>query len=313
MRPRRREWAPAGAVLALALTAACAPSGRSATGPSSPPAASPKTPVVSASALPSPVTPPGRKYVIGVIGDYGFDALPVRQVVRAMRGFDGGRPLDAVATTGDNAYCCGTAEQARFARRLLDPVLRGGTKLYPSLGNHDVYTDGGPSFMNAFPMAKRWYTANVGPVQLVVLDSTRTSSRTQLAFLRGVLATPRPGSFRVVLFHHPGWSCSAHPPEPGVVQRWLPIFGDDVDLVLAGHNHTYERFSGLDGTTYVTTGGGGAKLYASSALTCRGTGKVRFVRTAHHAVRLVATRASLRVDAVGLDGKTFDSVTLAPR
>lgn len=308
MRPRPREWAVAAAVLTLVLTA-CTPSGGPRAVPSSPPPTSAsRTP----SARPS-TTPPGRRYVIGVLGDYGLDALPVRQVVQSMRAFNGGRVLDAVATTGDNAYCCGTADQARFARRLLDPLLRGGTPLYPALGNHDVHTDGGPSFMNAFPMKERWYTAEVGPVQLVVLDSTRTDSAEQLRFLRGVLAKPRPGSFRVVLFHHPGWSCSAHPPEPGVVRRWLPILGDGVDLVLAGHNHTYERFEGLGGTTYITTGGGGARLYASSALTCRGTGRVRFVRTAHHALRLVATRTSLRVDAVGIDGQTFDSVTLTPR
>ena len=310
MRRRRREWAAAVAVLAAV---ACGSPGRTA--PTVPPTTAAASPVVklpgSATAAPSPTTPPGRPYVLGVVGDYGIDRQPARDVVKAMTRFRSGRALDAVLTTGDNAYCCGTATQARFARSLLEPL--DPAPIYAALGNHDVHTDGGPSFMKAFPLTRRWYDVTVGPVQVVVLDSTRTTDAAQLRYLREVLATPRPGTFRIVVFHHPGWSCSAHPPEPGVVKRWLPLFRDKVDLVLAGHNHTYERFSGLDGVTYVTTGGGGARLYASSALTCRGTGKVRFVRTTHHAVRLTATRATLRLDAIDVDGRTFDTVTLQPR
>jgi hypothetical protein len=40
---------------------------------------------------------------------------------------------------------------------------------------------------------------------------------------------------------------------------------------------------------------------------------MRRIKTAHHAVRLVATRTSLRLEAVGTDGATFDRLTIAPR
>lgn len=311
---RRRPREPRVlATLALAALTACAPSAQ-------PPSAQPTTPPPSPSATPQRTpaasvlsTGTAKPYVVGVLGDWGIDTAAAPQVVRAMTKFNGGRALDAVLTTGDNAYCCGTDAQSRFARRLVSPLRLAGSPVYPALGNHDVGTEGGAAFMRVFGMSRRWYTVNVGPVQYVVLDSTRTASATQLTFLKSVLAKPRPGSFRVVLFHHPAWSCSAHGPDAGVRDRWLPLFGTKVDLVLAGHNHTYERFRATNGTPYVTTGGGGARLYSSAGAACRGSGKVQYLKTTHHAVRLTATETSLRLEAIGVNGVRFDTITLRPR
>lgn len=313
---RREPHRPALAALALLAAVACGGSAPRGAGPGTTEPSATATPptTVSASPTPSPTSSPaGRPYVIGVIGDYGVDAQPVRQVVRAMTRFNVGRPLDAVLTTGDNAYCCGTRTQAEFARRMLTPFRRVGTPVHPALGNHDVRTEDGAAFMRVFGVTKRWYTVNVGPVQVVVLDSTKVSSATQLTFLKNVLAAPRPRPFRVVVFHHPGWSCSAHAPHTGVVERWAPLFGTKVDLVLTGHNHTYERFKAASGVPYVTTGGGGAGLYSSARVACRGLHAVQYLKTVHHAVRLVATGNALRIEGVGVDGKAFDSVTVRPR
>jgi 2',3'-cyclic-nucleotide 2'-phosphodiesterase (5'-nucleotidase family) len=114
-----------------------------------------------------------------------------------------------------------------------------------------------------------------------------------------------------VAFHQPGWSCSLHDADPGVIARWMPLFRKTaVDLVLAGHNHTYERFAGRDGVPYVTTGGGGATLYPSVRSTCRGAGKVVTTKTVHHALRITATRGELTVEAIGTDGTTFDRFSI---
>jgi hypothetical protein len=315
---RREPRRLALASLALAAAVACGSSGSGGTAAPSVTAA-PTTAAPSTAAEPrlsaAVVTPaPGPQTVIGVIGDYGVvgsTALP--QVVTRMTRFNGGRALSAVVTTGDNAYCCGTETQAAFARKALAPLRLQGAPVYSALGNHDVQTEGGAAFMRTFPQAKRWYTANVGDVQLVVLDSTRTGDATQLRFLKAVLAAPRPRAFRVVVFHHPAWSCSAHGPDAGVRERWLPLFGTKVDLVLAGHNHTYERFTSASGVPLVTTGGGGAQLYASASPACRGAGRLAYLKTVHHAVRLVASGSSLRLEGVAVDGTVFDTVTVRRR
>ncbi len=294
--------------LALALAAAAAVAACSPSTPQATPTPTP-APVASSSAPSSPTPTPTRTdkpVVLGVIGDYGVDERPVRAVVAAMAKF--APRLDAVVTTGDNAYCCGDAQQAAFARSMLAPLH---APVYAALGNHDVKTRGGQPVMTAFGLAAHWYTAVVGPIELVVLDANRTGDRAQLAFLRQVLAASRPAAFRVVVFHQPGWSCSLHGPDPGVVQRWIPLFQGNVDLVLAGHNHTYERFTGADGTPYVTTGGGGAHLYPSIPGTCKGAGHMAFVRTVFHALRLTATSERLTVEAIGTNGKAFDRFEVA--
>ncbi|MFG2582499.1 purple acid phosphatase family protein [Streptomyces malaysiensis] len=93
----------------------------------------------------------------------------------------------------------------------------------------------------------------------------------------------RPGiDFLVVFFHHCAYSTtSAHASDGGVRDTWVPLFEKhQVDLVINGHNHVYERTDAIrggkvtrrvpveggadavrDGIVYVTAGGAGAKLY----------------------------------------------------
>jgi hypothetical protein len=92
--------------------------------------------------------------------------------------------------------------------------------------------------------------------------------------------------FIVVFFHHCAYStCTAHGSEGGVRQYWTPLFDQfQVDLVINGHNHIYERTDPIkagapttsapigstispatQGTTYVACGGAGKSLYAFSA------------------------------------------------
>ncbi|WP_406442158.1 metallophosphoesterase family protein [Streptomyces sp. NBC_01613] len=87
--------------------------------------------------------------------------------------------------------------------------------------------------------------------------------------------------FIVVFFHHCAYSTSAHASDGGVRAEWLPLFAKhQVDLVINGHNHVYERTDAIkdgevgrpvpigastdptrDGIVYVTAGGGGRDLY----------------------------------------------------
>ncbi|MBD9726824.1 metallophosphoesterase family protein [Streptomyces caniscabiei] len=87
--------------------------------------------------------------------------------------------------------------------------------------------------------------------------------------------------FVVVFFHHCAYSTSSHASDGGVRDAWLPLFAKhQVDLVINGHNHVYERTDAVkggevgrpvpvgastdptrDGTVYVTAGGGGRDLY----------------------------------------------------
>ncbi|MGW7405858.1 purple acid phosphatase family protein [Streptomyces sp. NPDC054833] len=92
--------------------------------------------------------------------------------------------------------------------------------------------------------------------------------------------------FIIVFFHHCAYCTStAHASEGGVRQEWVPLFDKyQVDLVINGHNHQYERtdvikgnevtkklpiggtaYSDTEGVVYVTAGAAGRSLYAFSA------------------------------------------------
>jgi 3',5'-cyclic AMP phosphodiesterase CpdA len=90
--------------------------------------------------------------------------------------------------------------------------------------------------------------------------------------------------FVVVFFHHCAYSTSTHASDGGVRDAWVPLFAKhQVDLVINGHNHVYERTDAIkgagngevgkpvpvgastdptrDGIVYVTAGGAGKDLY----------------------------------------------------
>ena len=298
-------------VLALAAGLAACSSSQLAQQPAPSVTASPS---VSPSAAATPV---GRALLLGVIGDFGKRGGQAPTMVRVLRdyarvhGLDG--RLAAVVTTGDNAYEQGTVEQVAFARGLLDPLLGGGTRLVASLGNHDEATRGGAPARAGFAMPARWYTTTVGPVQLVVLDANRPKDADQLRWLRDVLAAPRPVRYRVAVFHQPAAACSLHPADRDVDRVWLPLLDRAVDLVLSGHNHTYERFVDAAGLPLVTTGGGGATIYPSTRALCTGPATAKVLRSTYNVVVLAVGTDRLHLTALDRHGGTLDTVDLAPR
>jgi hypothetical protein len=143
------------------------------------------------------------------------------------------------------------------------------------------------------------YSFTYGNVAIVSLDANDVSYEipanfgysggTQTSWLGQTLQSLRrdPGiDFIVVYFHHCAYStCTAHGSEGGVRQFWTPLFDQyQVDLVINGHNHIYERTDPIrggsptgtapigatidpatQGTTYIAVGGAGKSLYSFSA------------------------------------------------
>ena len=90
-----------------------------------------------------------------------------------------------------------------------------------------------------------------------------------------------------------------------------------VQLVLAGHEHGYERTFPLRGdqqadasgpcTTYLITGGGGAGLTSVGSIP-----QCVLSVSAHNYLRVDVTGTALTFSAIGLDGIVLDRVTLNP-
>ncbi len=148
----------------------------------------------------------------------------------------------------------------------------------PSLGNHENETGNGPqgfaSYLTRYLLpdngvtdfAGNWYTFRVGSVCVISLDADDVvyqdsgnfyihgySGGAQKAWLRRTLAAARAdaGIDWIVVFQHMAVissSASGNGCDLGLRQEFQPLFDEfDVDLVLCGHEHDYERSYSLKG------------------------------------------------------------------
>jgi hypothetical protein len=79
--------------------------------------------------------------------------------------------------------------------------------------------------------------------------------------------------WKVVFFHAPVFTHSEYEPSKKLLEAIVPVLDrNGVHLALSGHSHLYERTHPIrdgevvangEGTVYVTTGAGGARLYAA--------------------------------------------------
>ena len=251
-----------------------------------------------------------------MIGDFGTGGRSERAVAAAVREWDRNTPLDGLVTTGDNVYPDGSPTKFDQAwRKPYGWVADEGIAVVASLGNHDLDSGDPAELMALLDMPDRWYTRTIGLVQAVVLDANDVEAVGQTEFLTETLRAPLPrgARYRVVVFHQAAYSCADHGSDDDVQREWVPLLEDgDVDLVLNGHDHLYQRFSPDDGPTYVVTGGGGAKIDQPEA--CRtGTPPPDDAEPTLHFVALDATRDGLRIRAVTPDGNVVDDTMVRPR
>lgn len=244
------------------------------------------------------------------IGDFGVGGETERRRGAAMERFAAARPVDALATLGDNDYTESPRAFRRNWTRSFGWAARTGREVAGTLGNHDVRVRRGRYEFDLLGMPRRYYKRRVGDIDLFVLDSTRIGGR-QTRWLNRRLgaATAR---WKVVLLHHPAYTCGAYRSHPEVVRRWVPLFGrHGVDLVLSGHDHNYQRFAPRRGVTYVVHGGGGARLYGLQ--TCPRSYPRRVVgRKMHGWVYLRSRPGALRVRAIGPRGGVRDAFSVYP-
>jgi len=282
--------------------------------PSPAPAASPSR--TTPPAVPTPVSTPTLGSVtdveetlqarIAVAGDTGMRNAAQMRVARRMAAEAEKEPYDAFVICGDLVYQDGNSALTR--RSVIDPyapVLKDAT-LIPALGNHDVQSGEGMDILKRLGRDSAWYVEKIGPVRVIVLDSNRIGNAQQTAWLRKVLAEEQPrGTWTIAAMHHPAYSAGDHGSDKNVQRRWVPMFEQaGVQLVVAGHDHDYQRSKELDGITYIVSGGG-AKL--------REGGRESFTAvsaTVLHYVDLFVYEDRLEGRAIKHDGGIVDTFTI---
>lgn len=247
---------------------------------------------------------------IAFAGDTGTGpGSPIHATVEAMAEQDRQRSYDAAVLLGDLVYPEGdAAEVTSRVTGVFAPITRGGAQLLPVLGNHDYESDEQSQIFTQLGRDKTWYTRDIGIARILVLATERVADRDQTAWLAATLAAPTKTSWTIVAMHKPTYSAGYHGSDEEIQQAWVPLFEKyQVPLVLAGHDHDYQRSRPLNGVTYIVSGAAGKSRLAGHAdFTAVSTSTL-------HYTDVLLERDHLTVRAIDQNGLQFDTLRLALR
>ena len=158
-----------------------------------------------------------------------------------------------VAVLGDSVYERGTADE--FARCYAPSWGRFRARTRPAVGNHEYGTPGAAGYFAYFGRAagrpsRGFYAYRLGSWRVIVLNSNCsqvacTAGSAQLQWLRAELRA-HPSACTLAYWHHPRFSSGPHGPDATMAPLWNALYAAGADVVLAGHDHHYERFAPLD-------------------------------------------------------------------
>src|SRR5687768_5032678 len=190
-----------------------------------------------------PPPPPGGSAVFVGSGDIGDCGRSGKEETAKL--------LDAIAgtvyTTGDNAYPDGT--DADFANCYDASWGRHKARTMPSPGNHDYHTSGASGYYkyygaNAGPAGRGYYSFDLGEWHIISLNSNISMSSTsaQVTWLKADLAA-NPKKCTLAYWHHPRFSSGDHGNNSSTQPLYQALYDADADVILTGHDHSYERFA----------------------------------------------------------------------
>jgi len=213
-------------------------------------------------------TTPTRIWVLGDSGTANANAQAVRN---AYLNFTGATYTNLWLMLGDNAYETGTDSEYQAAVFDMYPTVLRQSVLWPALGNHDTAQSSNPPAslpyfaMFTLPAAaqaggiasgtEKYYSFDYANIHFICLDSMtsdRSANGPMATWLRADLASTT-RQWTIAFWHHPPYSKGSHDSDTDPIlaemrQNILPILEDaGVDLVLAGHSHSYERSFLIDG------------------------------------------------------------------
>lgn len=233
----------------------------------------PDGPKYTFSTLP-PIDEPDQSVRLWVLGDPGAETpmhLASREAGQEWlnRHQRTGRPLtDLWLTTGDNAYTSG--RDSEYQAAIFSPYKEWLTcySLLPAFGNHDarrrafyrLFDFPAEGEMGGFEsQSTHFFAIDQGPLHLIILDSQTAILNDRKAMLKWLEQdlTNNTRPWIIALFHHPPYSKGSHDSDDTtgsdrrmtyMRQYVLPVLeARNVDLVLSGHSHTYERSHLLSG------------------------------------------------------------------
>jgi 3',5'-cyclic AMP phosphodiesterase CpdA len=220
-----------------------------------------------------------------------------------------------ILLTGDIAYMNGSADDFR---RCFDPDFgRLGNRLRPLPGNHDYGTPNAEGYFTYFgPRAgsdrRGFYAFRAASWKVVMLNSSVPIGRNseQLHWLRQQLQH-EPARCTLAAIHHPFDSSGSNGPNPWLRDVWMLLQEFGAEVLVASHDHIYERFAPMDadqrpdaarGMRQFTAGTGGAPIYSRG----RAAANSEAVIQSHGVLRLKLDPALYEREFVDPNGNPLD-------
>jgi 3',5'-cyclic AMP phosphodiesterase CpdA len=302
-----------GAVSVVALLAFACGGDNSPIRPT-PPAA--EQPVSPGSPLPGPPLVVPDAVLVGA-GDVAMCGVPeVETTARLLEGISG-----TVMALGDLAYPRGSAND--FAACYEPTWGRVKARTRPAPGNHDYETPGAAAYYayfgeNAGPSGLGYYSYRAGAWLVLSLNSNipAAADSPQAAWVRATLAA-NPTPCTLAYWHHPLFSSGPNGDTAVMREIWTILQQGGADVVVAAHDHLYERFAPQDATgrpdprrglREFVVGTGGAHLYAPKAT--RPNSEV--ISSTHGVLKLTLKPESYEWQFVPIPGKPFTDFGTAP-
>ena len=219
----------------------------------------------------SPTTGNSVSSRIWVLGDSGTADLKASSVRDAYESFTGSQDTNLILMLGDNAYDDGRDFEYQNAVFDMYPNLLRHIPVWSTLGNHEGHSADSASetgaYYDVFSLPKNaeagglasgteaYYSFDYGNVHFISLDSYETDrsvASPMMSWLENDLASTS-AMWIIAFWHHPPYTKGSHDSdrESNLIDmraNALPILESyGVDLVLAGHSHSYERSYLIDG------------------------------------------------------------------
>lgn len=258
----------------------------------------------------TPTAPPAGSTWVNVVGDTGWCGSPAMAALARLMENLGGDILFA----GDLAYDRGTLEEFR---RCFDPAYsRFRTRFWAVPGNHEYMTPGAAGFFAYFgdragPDTTGFYALRIAGWQVLMLNSNVPMGRgsRQHEFVRVQLqAAPR---CTLAVWHHPFDTSGPNGPHPNQRDLWELLYVNNADVVVAAHDHLYERHAPMNASTQsdpvrgirlFISGGGGAPPYQRARAAIRS----ELLISTHGLLRLKLEPALYEWEFLGVNGNVLD-------
>jgi len=261
-------------------------------------------------------TPAKDKLKFIAIGDFGTGDDNQFEIAAQMLRDHKTSPLDFVIAAGDNIYPDGGGRhfEKKFARPY-GGLIREGVKFHAVLGNHDVRDGRGDQCQ--YPLfnmnGQCHYTVKKGDglAEFFMIDST-AFDMTQAGWLEGVLKEST-AKWKIAVFHHPIYSSAEeHGSDVGLRRRIEPLLTRyGVNVVISGHDHTYERVKPQQGVQYFVTGAGG-KVRPGDVNMGSPFRAMSYDRDSHY-LQMVIEDRQINFQAVARSGAVIDRGAITPR